>query len=165
MFERILVAVDGGEVSNLALAEAVQLANQLQSQLRIVSVVDLTSLYLPHGGGLYAGEIELRIVADTQRFLDGAAAIARREGVAAETRLRRSIGRRVGDEIVAEAEEWPAELIVLGTHGRSGVERLFLGSVAEGVARAASVPVLLVRGPRETTQTRGSAERASGDEG
>jgi nucleotide-binding universal stress UspA family protein len=47
---------------------------------------------------------------------------------------------------VAEAERWQAELIVIGTHGRTGFSRLVLGSVAEGVVRAASMPVLLIRG-------------------
>ena len=51
---------------------------------------------------------------------------------------------RVGDAIRAEARRWDAQLIVLGSHGRSGVGNLMLGSVAEAVARASGVPVLIV---------------------
>ena len=48
--------------------------------------------------------------------------------------------------IEEEANRWPADLIVIGTHGRRGIRRVFLGSVAEGVARISSKPVLLIRG-------------------
>jgi nucleotide-binding universal stress UspA family protein len=55
----------------------------------------------------------------------------------------------VGDaasEIAKAAEDWPADLIVIGSHGRGGIRRALLGSVAEGVMRQASCPVLVVRG-------------------
>lgn len=48
--------------------------------------------------------------------------------------------------IAAEADAWPADLIVIGTHGRRGLSHLLLGSIAEGVARVATKPVLLIRG-------------------
>ena len=50
------------------------------------------------------------------------------------------------DLIEEEANRWPADLIVIGTHGRRGIRRVFLGSVAEGLARISSKPVLLIRG-------------------
>lgn len=53
--------------------------------------------------------------------------------------------------IADEAASWPADLIVLGTHGHKGVERLLLGSVAEGVARLSSIPVLLI--PHQASAT------------
>jgi nucleotide-binding universal stress UspA family protein len=56
------------------------------------------------------------------------------------------LGRNAADLIAAEADAWPADLIVVGTHGRRGVRRLLLGSVAEGVVRTATKPVLLIRG-------------------
>jgi len=54
-------------------------------------------------------------------------------------------GERVASVIDGDARQWGADLIVIGTHGRSGLSRLLLGSVAEGVARGTSVPVLLIR--------------------
>jgi nucleotide-binding universal stress UspA family protein len=51
--------------------------------------------------------------------------------------------------IVEKAKEWPADLIVMGTHGRRGLSRLVLGSDAEWVLRSTPVPVLMVRGPAE----------------
>jgi nucleotide-binding universal stress UspA family protein len=59
--------------------------------------------------------------------------------------LRHCSAGRVSDVIVKEAAQWPADLIVLGTHGRRGAGRLLLGSDAEQVLRVAPVPVLLVR--------------------
>jgi nucleotide-binding universal stress UspA family protein len=56
-----------------------------------------------------------------------------------------SIGGPAADTIVAQAQQWPADLIVMGTHGRRGFARLAMGSDAEHVVRAASVPVMLVR--------------------
>ena len=69
--------------------------------------------------------------------LDEAVALARLEGIAVETALRwRAVGR-ASQRFIAEAKRWPADLIILGNPGRHGVERFFLGSVAEGVARTA----------------------------
>ena len=64
--------------------------------------------------------------------------------------LKESFAGRVCDLVVEEAATWPADLIVIGTHGRRGVGRLFMGSDAEQVLRLATVPVLLVRN-REAT--------------
>ena len=54
--------------------------------------------------------------------------------------------KHVYDVIEEEAAQWPADLIVIGTHGRRGIRRLLLGSVAEGLTRISSKPILLVRG-------------------
>ena len=56
------------------------------------------------------------------------------------------LAERLANVVVAEAARWPADLIVVGTHGRRGLSHVFLGSVAEGIVRSAPVPVLLVRG-------------------
>ena len=68
-----------------------------------------------------------------------------RSGATVETALLEASGERIASVIEGEARHWQADLIVIGTHGRSGLSRLLLGSVAEGVARSAPVPVLLVR--------------------
>jgi nucleotide-binding universal stress UspA family protein len=146
MFQRILAAYDGSDVARQALQEAIKLAKDQHAQLRIVSVVDLGPLYWTPVARFDVAEIEQAVIQQTQRDLSDAAALARQMGIAPETILRRANGRRVSGEIIAEATSWPADLIVLGTHGRGGVERLVLGSVAEGVAREAPTPVLLVRG-------------------
>jgi len=73
-------------------------------------------------------------------------------GVTVETHLLdlTQQGGAIPDAIEHEAETWPADLIVIGSHGRSGVKRLLLGSVAEHLLRLSTRPVLLVRGPQGT---------------
>jgi nucleotide-binding universal stress UspA family protein len=147
MYERILIAVDGSETSQRALAEALALAKVHRSQLRIVHAVDIASLYLAEAQ--YAGteRLEAALVEAGKRILAEAAATAGKAGLPADTRLVEieTLQGRVADVIVQEARAWQAALIVVGTHGRRGLSHLFLGSVAEGVVRIAPVPVLLIR--------------------
>ena len=112
MFKRILVAVDGSDVAELALDESIKLARKLQVQLR------------------------------------NAGAVASQAGIPVETGLIEidTLGQRIPETIVADAEAWPADLIVVGTHGRRVMSHLFLGSVAEGGVRVATKPVLLIQG-------------------
>jgi len=146
MFKRILVAVDGSHTAELAFQEAIMLAKELRAQLRAVHVVDEVSLNWPEGGDFEAVQETFR--KSGRKILENADAEMRKAGMTAETKMLEieTFGHRVADMIAAEAEAWPADLIVIGTHGRRGVNRLLLGSVAEGVARVATKPVLLIRG-------------------
>lgn len=146
MFKRILMAVDGSHAAELALQEAVKLAKELRAQLRVVHVVDEVSLNWPEGGDLE--EVQETFRKFSRKILEKADAGMRKAGMTAETKMLEieTFGHRVADMIAAEAEAWPADLIVIGTHGRRGMNRLLLGSVAEGVARVATKPVLLIRG-------------------
>ena len=147
MYKRILVAVDGSDTSQLALQEAVNLTRESGGQLRIVHVVDEVSLDL-YREVVDPGEIQKAITISGQEILSKAQTAVSAAGVKAETRLLKieKLGRRVTDMIAQEADAWPADLIVIGTHGRRGFNRLLMGSVAEGVVRIATKPVLLIRG-------------------
>ena len=146
MFKRILVAVDGSDAAGLALKEAIRLAKELQAQLRVVYVVDEVSLNWPSGGDFEQGKETSR--KSNREILEKADAEVRKAGMTAETKMLaiETFGHRIADMIATEAEAWPADLIVIGTHGRRGVHRLLLGSVAEGITRVAPKPVLLIRG-------------------
>ncbi len=146
MYNRILVAVDGGTASNLALKEAIKLTGEQHSLLRLVHIIDPHILYL---------DVETPYVVDYQKSLEAAgekviadsSAMAREAGIkfeGASIAIERQ-GQRVYDAIEEEANRWQADLIVIGTHGRRGIGRALLGSVAEGVTRIASKPVLLIR--------------------
>jgi len=74
-----------------------------------------------------------------------AATAARAAGVEVQSSIIEALGDRAGEVIVAEARDWPAHLIVCGTHGRRGLKRILMGSDAEYVVRHTSVPVLLIR--------------------
>ena len=84
-----------------------------------------------------------------QELLNQARAQAIDQGIAADVVLDEAPGRRLADAVLEQVRSWPADLIVLGTHGRRGVSRLLLGSDAEQVLRVAPVPVLLVRSADE----------------
>ena len=146
MFRRILVAYDGSDIARQALSEGIRFAKDQQAEIRIVTIIDLTPLYWQALPGLDLGAIEQEVIRHAQKELDDAVALADKEGITPETIVALARGRRVSDAVLDEAKTWPADLIVLGTSGRGGIERFLLGSVAEGVARSSPVPVLLVRG-------------------
>ena len=83
-----------------------------------------------------------------QAILHKAGTVANAAGIAVESGLIEidTLGHRIPEMIAADADAWPADLIVIGTHGRRGLSHLLLGSVAEGVMRVATKPVLLIRG-------------------
>jgi nucleotide-binding universal stress UspA family protein len=146
MYGKILVPVDGSETSNRGLYEAVKIAKAQGSELRLVHIVNefiLDSTYAP---GLYSENVIDTLVKGGRDVLDTAEKAVRREGVKVEGVLIESIGGVAADLILAQAKQWQADLIVMGTHGRRGLARLALGSDAEQVVRAAMVPVMLVRG-------------------
>ena len=147
MFKRILVAVDGSQTAEQALQEAIKLVKEFGTRLRIVHAVDIVNLNLgvefPN-----PAEISDAMTKSGQEILRKAEAVARAAGIPVETKLIEidTLGHRIPEVIAADAEAWPADLIVICTHGRRGLSHLLLGSVAEGVVRVATKPVLLIRG-------------------
>ncbi len=146
MYERILVPFDGSATSSEALTEAVRIARFCSSRLRLIHVVDpllyITGLEV---GGVYMNEIVPGLLAAAEELLSKARESIEAQGVSVETEVLQSAGERVARIITEQATEWNADLIVIGTHGRRGVDRVIMGSDAELVARTATVPVLLVR--------------------
>jgi nucleotide-binding universal stress UspA family protein len=142
MYRRILIPVDGSACSDVALVHALQLAKEQDAEVRIIHVLDTQALYLSYEGLYVEGIIEKWQQAGRE-LLDRAAERARQAGVGATTAVIEE-GVRIPDVIVAESKRWPADLIVMGTHGRHGIDHLLLGSAAEGVVRTTTVPVLLI---------------------
>jgi nucleotide-binding universal stress UspA family protein len=138
---RILVPVDGSEFSKRALDVATDLACALSAELVLVTVVDLTRAAVMSGGQaqLVAGALE-ELQAEGKRLVEEAR--ARVAGRAPAT--TRVIEGSPIDEIEKAAIQLKVSYIVMGTHGRSGLNRAVMGSVAEGVARRAPVPVMIV---------------------
>ncbi|MEJ8813183.1 universal stress protein [Variovorax ureilyticus] len=158
MYQRILVPIDGGPVSQRGLEEAVQIAKLTQGRLLLVHVIDELSLALAMDAQSGRAGSYLQSVRDEgARLLEDAKRGAQAAGIEVETALHERYGSTVypsvitessvDETVIAEAKRWKADLIVIGTHGRRGVSRLVLGSSAERILRSAPVPVLLVRAP------------------
>jgi nucleotide-binding universal stress UspA family protein len=150
MYQRILVPIDGSEPSRLAVQEAIKLAKDGGAQIHLFHVVDeylvgptFDASYMT--SAIYADAIAA-FQAQGRRILDEGAKVLREAGIEPQCTFIETIGRRPADFIIEAARDWPADLIVMGTHGRRGLRRLVLGSDAEWVLRSATVPVLLVRG-------------------
>jgi nucleotide-binding universal stress UspA family protein len=157
VYKRILIPVDGSQTSTRALTAALQLARDSGGRVRLIHVVDelaYFSGYDAYGG--YSAEL-IRIAQENgAKILDDAMAIAKSAGVEADKFLFEKFGERLGETVADEAKSWNADLVVVGTHGRRGVGRMFLGSGAEQIIRLAPTPVLVVRsqeGNTSSTQT------------
>jgi len=147
MYSHIIVAVDSSHASNRALDEAIKIAKAFNATLRIIHVLDDQSISLTANpyAGYYMGELIETLRRGGQEILNQARERAASAEVPAETILADDLGLPVQERIIEAAQEWPADLIVMGTHGRRGVQRAMIGSSAEGVTRLSPVPVLLVR--------------------
>jgi nucleotide-binding universal stress UspA family protein len=148
MYKKILVPVDGGETSLLGLQHAILLAKDQKAALRLLHVVHDYLLADGRHGMVRSGELLKELREHGQTILKDAVSGARKQGVEADTESVETPMGPVGAAIAEYAEQWPADLIVMGTHGRRGIRRLVMGSDAEYVVRTASVPVLLVRGTK-----------------
>jgi nucleotide-binding universal stress UspA family protein len=145
MYQRILVPVDGSATSERALQEAIKLAAG-NALLRLVYVLEENySLDAEAYAFVDYSALKEGMRNTGERILAQGAKKVHQSGSKAETALLDVSGERVDSVIDGEAQQWGADLIVIGTHGRSGLSRLLLGSVAEGVARGTTVPVLMVR--------------------
>ncbi len=145
----ILVPVDFSEPSDAALATAVELAKQYNATLTIVHVFDLPPAYA--GMDVPPMDLMAPMVEAARKELDAKLAEVRASLPSAQIVMGQGAPWR---EILAAAEDTHADLIVVGTHGRGGIKRVVLGSVAERVVRHSPVPVLTIR-PRAT---KGGAE-------
>lgn len=145
MYKRILVPVDGSPTSALGLSEAVRLASDQHAALRIVHVLNEWLTISPDASGANLEEAAEALRVGGEAILDQADKVARGAGIEAQTVLVEEMGDPAGLQIIRQAIEWPADLIVCGTHGRHGVRRLLVGSDAEYIVRHSPVPVLLLR--------------------
>lgn len=138
--ERILCPVDFSDFSGASVERAVRLAKWFGARVELLHVVPFDPLASWGSGSPYGPAI---IAGDTQNFAQDLADLAlpwRDAGVPIEIKLLEGNPWRV---IREEAELWPADLLVMGTHGRSEVERLLLGSVTEKVLRSVTCPILM----------------------
>jgi nucleotide-binding universal stress UspA family protein len=145
-FKKLLVSTDFSSTAEAALTTAVQLARQTDAELRIVHVYEPPELayggypYFPVVTAVADAERE-KVEADLTARLDDLKSEVSEQGVTVSTGL---LSGHPGAQILDEARDWGADLLVLGTHGRRGFRRFLLGSVAERLVREAPCPVLTI---------------------
>lgn len=141
---RIVHATDFSPASRPAFRMALGLARRENATLLLLHVLTPPSPFAPIGGELPSSYLALLAAArrDGRRRLQ--ALLDRARGAGARVRARLVEGGPA-DEILKVGRRWRPDLIVIGTHGRGGVRRFLMGSVAEHVVRRASRPVLTVR--------------------
>ena len=136
MYRRILLPTDGSEGSQRAIEHAVALADEVGATIHAVYVLNATEFDELDGDAVderrHTGESALETVERA----------GERVGINVETELRRGVPH---EEILAAAEESGSDAVVMGTHGRTGIDRLLVGSVTERVIRESPIPVTTVR--------------------
>ena len=142
-YKRILVPIDGSTTSNRGLDEALKLARAERAKIRLLHVIDDSIAFSsPDGSG--ANYVLDALRSSGRDALARAEQRVRRAKLEAESTLVENFTGRIAEVIVEQAKRWRADLIVMGTHGRRGFDRLLIGSNAEIVVRHSQIPVLLV---------------------
>jgi nucleotide-binding universal stress UspA family protein len=142
--KHILVPIDFSDCSLDALEYAIPLAKRFEASVTILHVLEWVSVGLDFSVAELAEAATVRKQTES-RVLEFAAVI-RAQGLAAEAVIRG--GGAPADFVLACAGERGADMIIMGTHGRRGLSRLFIGSVAEAVLRQTECPVITVKSPR-----------------
>ncbi len=144
MFKHILIPVDGSPTSMLAVGKAAALAKTFGSSVTALYVVDPYP-FTGVGADFAYGQAQYlsAATAEANAALDAAKKAIEEAGVPVTTVVGE--GHAVHDGIVRAVESTGADLIVMGSHGRRGLEKLVLGSVTQRVLGVAHVPVLVVR--------------------
>lgn len=158
-FRHLLVPVDFGESSDEALEVAIELATRFDSRLTLLHVYEIPAYV--YGGMTYAtADLFAPIEEAAREHLAGTLRRVQKRLPRATAELRQGAP---AVEVLAVVERLRPDLVVMGTHGRQGMRRMLLGSVAEKIVRLSTVPVLTVRGGRasEHGPGRGSEEARS----
>ncbi|MCU4744272.1 universal stress protein [Halobacteria archaeon AArc-m2/3/4] len=137
MYHDLLIPTDGSDGTRQALVHGLAIARRFDATVHALSV-------LPEGpyGSLESDESAAEAERDAERALERVETDAERDGLESATAIRRGAPH---EEILAYAEENGIDMIVMGTHGRTGIDRALVGSVTERIVREASVPVVTVR--------------------
>ena len=143
-YKRILVPVDGSAPSAKGMTEAVRLAKAAHARLMLLHVVDEYPAVAAAEAGVTIAPLIDAMRKSGERVLEKGVKAAKRSGLKAQATMVDNGAGGIAETIVRQAKRWKADLIVVGTHGRTGVRRALMGSDAESIARHSPVPVLVV---------------------
>ncbi|MFW1953754.1 universal stress protein [Acinetobacter beijerinckii] len=143
-YQKILVAIDDSEISVNVIQQAAQLAKALNSEITVVEVMTLdpylSEAYLRMG---QSNELIERVRSYVQENLTKVEKKFEELGLTVATQVLE--GFSIHDEIIGAAQNLGADLIIMGSHGRTGIKKFILGSVAQKVLGESHIPVLVVR--------------------
>lgn len=139
--KRILVATDFSVAAETALDDAIALASTLGARIYLVHAYQLPVVGFPDGVLVPVSAIASGIVTSAEKALAACVARHRESSVEIAPLLRQADPR---EAVLAVAKEVSADLVIMGTHGRQGLARAIIGSVAESVVRSSPVPVMTV---------------------
>ncbi len=143
-YQNILVPVDGSETSYAAVAKAADFAKVFNSKITVVQVLVLDPyIAAEYISASQTNDLIERARESIEKTLAEAKAKFQADGIEVETKLLE--GQVVHTELVKAAQDINADLIVIGSHGRTGIKKFFLGSVAQSVLSSSDIPVLVVR--------------------
>ncbi len=140
-FKKILIAIDESTFAAHAADVGTDLATQLGAEVAFVTVVDAAAMPYAADSGVPAAEWLAMLKRDAKTLLN---AFASRSAIAPPPLQFLEEGKPA-TKVIDAARNWPADLIVMGTHGRNAVATVLLGSVAQGVLRHAPCPVMVLR--------------------
>lgn len=135
--EKILIAVDGSENSEFALEQALSMANTCNSTLYAITVIDVYPKQIEGTPGA-----QEQMQKEAEALLQNVEARAKEKNIAVETAVH--WGRNPHEAILNDCKDKGVDLIVLGTHGRTGLKKFFMGSVAQKVVGYTRCPVMVV---------------------
>lgn len=139
-YSKILIAVDSSEFSMKAAKKGLELAHQLNAKTALLYVVDKSKAMGNVDAGIMPQEALIVLKKEAEQTLDELAALYNGN----EIMKFMPAGIHPEDDIIKTAENWEADLIVIGTHGRTGFQHLLMGSVAEHIVRHSKIPVMVV---------------------
>lgn len=155
LYKNIAVAVDGSRTSLLALSHAAELAQKANAQLTLVTIASPVEFMSIAPEFLQNQSHEVAAMEQSREILSYAEKVAVEAGVKkVDTHMAVSTGagnsREMAKELVDFCEERNVDLIVLGTHGRTGLMHMLMGSFAETLMRVSTLPLLIIRRPQES---------------
>jgi nucleotide-binding universal stress UspA family protein len=142
---KLLIAIDGSEFSQAALSSVIARPWNAGTEVKVLHVVEPPSLLIGREMGAYDPEFEMvwkALREQARDLVEKAATKLRAAGFKVETELVEGDPK---SQILDAANEWRADMVVLGSHGWSGLDRFLMGSVSEGVVRHAHCSVEIVR--------------------
>lgn len=146
LYQRIIAPIDDSPPAQRGLRTAISLAKDQQASLKLIVVVDETSS--GYGGGelgwVESAGLDDRLRSEAQRILQDAVDLAKEAGIAADSELIEAPAGHLAHTILQAAEQWRADLLVIGTHARHGMARMLFGSTTGDIVRSPEVQILVV---------------------